>query len=127
MLSESRRPVCHSADLTPGSATLFHALVRGEERPCFALRLADPSSAVVAFVNICAHRAQPVVVDRAALDEAGRIECRAHGALYDPRSGECVGGPCEGARLVPITVREEAGTIWAIDDDLVDDSPYAHD
>lgn len=106
----------------PATAVFFEAVVRGDARPCFALRT---GAGVRAFLNVCAHRNQPVVVDGRPLDDAGLVECRAHGAKYDPASGLCVEGPCEGARLVPVPVTERDGAWWVEDDDVVDDSVYA--
>ena len=40
------------------------------------------------------------------------LVCAAHGALYEPDTGRCVAGPCLGARLVGLRVRErEDGAI----------------
>ncbi len=100
---------------------LFEALVAGEPRPCVALRT---NTGLSAFVNLCAHRRQPVVVDDRPFDDKGRLECRAHGAFYDPATGACVEGPCVGARLVGVPVREEGGLLLVEDDDVVDDSVY---
>jgi len=114
--------VCSLADFPAGGAVAFEAIVRGEPRPCVAVRQA--SGEVAAFVNICAHRNQPVVVDQVPFDEAGLLECRAHGAKYAPDTGLCVEGPCEGARLVPVQLVVRLGVVWAVDDDMVDDSIY---
>jgi nitrite reductase/ring-hydroxylating ferredoxin subunit len=118
-------PVCRSEDLLVGRAVQYRARVGGSDRPCFVLRLA--AGDLAAFVNVCAHRNQPVVTDASPTDAQGRVECRAHGALYDPVTGECVGGPCEGARLTRAEVIEHDGVIAAVDDDVVDDSVYLAD
>lgn len=41
------------------------------------------------------------------------IHCATHGALFTPESGDCIAGPCEGDRLVPVEVRVSNGTIEA--------------
>lgn len=121
-----RRKVCAAGALPPGGAVEFEAYVRGELRRCFAVR--DPASGgLFAYLNVCAHRNQPVVVDAAPFDGAGRVECRAHGAFYDPATGLCVKGPCEGASLVAVPLEQDGDEVWAIDDDAVDDSVYADD
>lgn len=112
--------------LPVGGALPFDAVVRGELRSCVAVR--RPQDAVpVAFVNVCAHRNQPVVVDAYPFDALGRIECRAHGAIYEATSGECVGGPCVGARLLLVPLVEKDGELHAVDDDVFDDSAYAEE
>ncbi|MSQ21025.1 MAG: Rieske (2Fe-2S) protein, partial [Betaproteobacteria bacterium] len=37
--------------------------------------------------------------------------CSTHGALYDPATGACRGGPCRGNGLIPVPVVERDGTI----------------
>ncbi len=39
--------------------------------------------------------------------------CAAHGALYEPATGACAGGPCEGrGRLVAVPVWEIDGMVY---------------
>ena len=110
--------------LEQGASLFFEAAVRGEWRDCVAVGTAAGPRA---FLNVCAHRNQPVVVDDRPFDEEGRLECRAHGAKYDALSGECVQGPCVGARLVPVRIEQASDGLWVEDDDVVDDSLYADD
>lgn len=116
------RRIAVLAELSPGEGRMFEAWVRGELRSCFLVRTPD---GVHAFLNVCAHRNQPVVVSEDACDREGLVECRAHGAKYVPQTGECVEGPCVGARLVPVALTVEDGVVYALDDDTVDDSIYA--
>lgn len=115
------RRVCEEQALRQGAAVVFEAWVRGEMRPCFVVATAHGPAA---YLNVCAHRNQPVVIDDEPV-ENGLVECRAHGAFYEPETGECVEGPCVGARLVPVPVRVRDGVVYALDDDAVDDSIYA--
>lgn len=116
------RRIGDGTDLRPEGALFFEAFVRGERRPCVAVR---GGAGLRAFLNVCAHRNQPVVVDARPFDADGAIECRAHGARYEPDGGLCVQGPCEGARLVSVPIQEREGGLWVADDDAVDDSAYA--
>jgi nitrite reductase/ring-hydroxylating ferredoxin subunit len=110
------------ATLAPGEGLFFEAFVRGELRPCFAVRA---PAGLRAFLNVCAHRNQPVATETLPFDGDGLLECRAHGAKYDPADGLCVAGPCVGARLVSVPLVVEDGQLFALDDDAVDDSMYA--
>jgi nitrite reductase/ring-hydroxylating ferredoxin subunit len=38
--------------------------------------------------------------------------CSTHGAIYQPDSGACAGGPCQGGRLRKIAVREVDNKIY---------------
>ncbi len=64
---------------------------------------------LVAFVNRCPH--QPLTLDYGDgdfLDEENRfLLCRNHGALFEPDTGQCVDGPCYGARLERLEVKND--------------------
>lgn len=94
-------------------------------REGFAFRLGGVARA---FVNVCAHRLQPVDAGDGALFTAdGRIECVAHGAVYDPSTGRCVSGPCPGASLEAIVLEERDGALVALapDEPPIDEDDYA--
>ena len=77
----------------------------------FALR--TRGGAVRAYLNVCPHRAQPVDLgDGRLFLPSGEIECAAHGARFDPDSGACAGGPCNGRGLTPLAVEERDGALW---------------
>ena len=74
---------------------------------------------VVAYLNRCAH--VPIELDwrEGEFFESGGqyLMCATHGAIYEPGSGKCMGGPCRGGRLHPIAVREGAGKIYWLPDE----------
>ncbi len=74
----------------------------------FVVRRGD---AAFGYVDRCPHMGLPLAqkLDDYVADD--RIVCSWHGALFDPESGACLGGPCPGTRLTPWPVRVEAGTI----------------
>ena len=49
---------------------------------------------------------------RTPLAAVGRIECHAHGARFDPATGNCTGGPCDGRALTPLPIEERDGAAW---------------
>ena len=82
-----------------------------ERREAFALRTADGVLRV--YLNVCPHRAQPVDLgDGRLYNRAGEIECAAHGARFDPATGACLGGPCDGTGLLSLQIEERDGTAW---------------
>lgn len=94
--------------LRPGQSIRF---ALDEQREGFALRTSDGS--VRAYLNVCPHRAQPVDLGDGKLWlPSGQIECSAHGARFDPGTGACAGGPCEGRALTPLTVEVREGAVW---------------
>ena len=62
------------------------------------------------YVDRCPHMGLPLAqtLDAYLTPDASLIACSWHGALFEPRTGLCVGGPCAGARLAswPVTVTD---------------------
>jgi nitrite reductase/ring-hydroxylating ferredoxin subunit len=111
--------LCDSQALTErGKAVLFDVRLWNEHVRAFALRF---EGRAVAYVNRCAH--VPAEMDWQPgefLDDSREwIICSIHGAVYDPRSGECVGGPCARSRLIEVPVVERDGKVyWYPSDDV---------
>jgi len=88
------------------------------QREGFAVRAPDGS--VRAYLNVCPHRLQPVDVGDGRLwTSAGRLECQAHGAQFDPASGACTGGPCYGQPLTRLAIEERDGAVWLVEGEKV--------
>ncbi len=56
---------------------------------------------VFGYVDRCPHAGLPLAqeLDRYLTPDGRYVVCSWHGALFDPSSGVCVGGPCVGQRL----------------------------
>ena len=105
-------PLCASSDLAErGQALVFDVLQYGQPVRAFALRF---EGQVVAYLNRCLH--VPVEMDWRPgefFDDSGLyLICATHGAVYRPETGECIAGPCRGARLEPVEVVEQDGCIY---------------
>lgn len=79
--------------------------------PAFAVRW---HGAVYAYLNQCPHAGGPLDFDGQVIERSGRyLMCARHGAIFEPDTGKCVGGPCRGARLTPLAVHERPdGSVW---------------
>ncbi|MGE5450980.1 MAG: Rieske (2Fe-2S) protein [Acidobacteriota bacterium] len=111
--------LCHSSDLEEGGiAVLFDVQEFGQTVQAFAVRY---DNVAVAYLNRCAH--VPTAMDWQEgqfFDQDKRfIICSIHGALYDPPNGECVGGPCPGARLHAIELDERGGEVYWLPTDRI--------
>jgi len=107
-----RRHLCPSEALAErGNAVLFEVLHLGEALRAFALRF---DGNVVAYLNRCAHVPAEMDWQEGVFLDADRewIMCSTHGAVYEPKSGRCAGGPCGRGRLTPLDVREEGGQVY---------------
>ncbi|HEY0101856.1 MAG TPA: Rieske (2Fe-2S) protein [Brevundimonas sp.] len=68
---------------------------------------------VSGYVDRCPHQGFPLAIelDRYLIPDGSLILCGWHGAVFEPGSGLCVGGPCAGARLTPWPVTVSDGVI----------------
>ena len=84
-------------------------------------------SELACFSNVCAHMGQPLnwAPDRFLSRDGSLILCPAHGAIYDPITGECQGGPCRGQTLTRWPVAVRAGVIMAEVPSAVESKPDA--
>jgi len=111
MAGVERLVVCASAALVDGGAGVrFELRRRGQTHPAFAVRY---DGRVHAYVNRCAHVGVELDWQPGQFFDSEGIVliCSTHGALYDPVSGECLGGPCRGGGLEPIAVAEVDGQV----------------
>ena len=104
--------LCASAALEEkGLAVVFDVLQYRQPVRAFALRF---DGRVVAYLNRCVH--VPAEMDwqpGAFLDsEREFIICSTHGAVYEPLTGRCAGGPCGRGRLTQIDVEEHDGKVY---------------
>ena len=111
-MAAQERLICASADLEEaGLGVRFEIQRGGRALPAFAIRWRGE---VRAFLNQCGH--VPVELDW----EAGEffdysrlyLICATHGALYDPATGACRGGRCEGRGLIAIPIVERDGGVY---------------
>lgn len=112
-MADGERVICASAELAErGVGVRFEVPGPHGPQPAFAIRF---EGEVRAFYNRCAH--VPVELDwndgRFFDAEQLFLICSIHGAIYDPRTGRCKGGPGRGG-LTPLVVEERNGTIYLI-------------
>lgn len=79
----------------------------------FALRLLnapDLASSIRVYADYCPHQglALPWRTDAYFSANGLHIACSAHGALFDPASGLCIAGPCEGEALIRYPIQIDA-------------------
>lgn len=101
-----------------GDATVFEVQQWGRKVGAFVMRF---EGQVVGYLNRCAHVPTELDWQEGKFLDADRelIICSVHGAVYEPLSGHCVGGPCAGARLTPLRVEErDAQVYWYPSSDI---------
>lgn len=111
MAEIGERLICPSAVLADsGDAVRFTVFHDGEHVPAFVVRFRHRTHA---YVNRCAHRGVSLDWDSGRVfDRSGRyLICALHGAYYEPATGACVGGPCNGG-LVKLEVVEKDNGVY---------------
>lgn len=97
-----------------GPAIRFEVDEDGLAAPAFAIRY---RGRVYAYVNRCAHISLELDFMPGHFFDNSRqyLICATHGALYEPDSGRCAAGPCNGEGLEPLGVVERDGRIELTD------------
>jgi nitrite reductase/ring-hydroxylating ferredoxin subunit len=110
-------PICDATELSEGGAGVrFDVAVNGALASAFVVRY---RGTVVGFLNRCAHVAMELdwLPGLFFDDEGAYLVCATHGAIYEPGTGTCAGGPCLGrGGLLRLQVIERDGRVWWIPD-----------
>jgi nitrite reductase/ring-hydroxylating ferredoxin subunit len=116
-MAGGKRLICAAAQLGDGGTGVRFSVRRhGREEPAFAIRFRGVAHA---YLNRCGHT--PIELDWQEGEffdlEKRWIICATHGAIYHPATGECVGGRCNGRGLVRLSIIEEEGNVYLVEQD----------
>lgn len=115
-----RQPLCRSSDLIDsGDGVRFEVNQGTQAAAAFVVRY---RGCVHAYLNRCAHiHAELDWMEGRFFDSEGtRLICALHGAVYEPDTGKCTGGPCLGDSLIALPVEERDGFVFLRDMDVKD-------
>jgi len=103
-------PLCRVEDISDPGAKGFRFR---KDQALFAGFLVRQGDRVAGYVDSCPHNGWPLAVldDRYLTRSGDRILCAAHGAVFRPDDGVCVGGPCAGESLTPWPVAVVEGEV----------------
>lgn len=78
--------------------------------------VANVAGEFVAYVNQCVHIPIPLDLDDNEFFTCdGRFfVCKTHGSVYEPRAGQCIGGPGQGKSLEKLPLAIEGGIIYLV-------------
>ncbi|CAM2193839.1 Rieske 2Fe-2S domain-containing protein [Paraburkholderia sp. A1RI_3L] len=115
--------VCAAGDLVEGGQGVrCRASYAGGEAVVFFVRY---NGRPYGYLNRCAHVPMELDwVEGQFFESSGLyLMCATHGAIYEPDTGRCVGGPCRGGRLRPVQADERdtpegRAVFWLPDNDL---------
>ena len=107
-MADGERLICLAGELEEGARGVRFPI--GDAVNGFTIRF---RGRVRAFVNRCPHMGTELDWQAGEFfEESGLyLVCSTHGALFEPLTGYCVAGPCRGASLEPLQVREHEGRV----------------
>jgi len=115
--------VCASDELVDGGdGVRRNAVGKSGEATVFFVRY---DGKPFGYLNQCAHVPMELDWSEGKFFESSGLYlmCATHGAIYEPDTGKCVGGPCRGARLRKVETEERdtpdgRAVFWLPDADL---------
>ncbi|MGH8781503.1 Rieske (2Fe-2S) protein [Paraburkholderia sp.] len=115
--------ICAADELVDGGTAVRRAATfAGSDAVVFFVRYGGDA---YGYLNRCAHMPMELDwVEGQFFESSGLyLMCATHGAIYEPDTGKCVGGPCRGGRLRALRVDERdtpEGRVvfWLPDGDL---------
>jgi len=109
-----RKKLIKLDDLSEGTTKRFSFKRDGIRVDAF---VANYRGEIVAYENICRH--QPLTLDYGDGEffssDGNLFVCQTHGAMYHPKTGLCIEGPCTGASLHPLNIEIIDGEIHLVD------------
>lgn len=109
---EEGAAICESSSLRNGGTGHRFSLALNEETvPAFVIRFEDR---VHGYINRCSHQAFELDWNPGEFFDRDRrfLMCSTHGALFNPESGQCVFGRCNGAGLKKLDIHELNGKVY---------------
>lgn len=104
--------ICAGTELVNGGKGHRFAIdMDGETTPAFVIRFKDR---VHGYVNRCSHQAFELDWNPGEFFDLDCrfLMCTTHGALFNPESGDCVYGRCNGYGLKKLDIHEVDGKVY---------------
>lgn len=113
-LRDQRFWIGHSEQLVDGAYLRIDATYAGDPISLLVFRY---KGQCLAYRNLCVHMPRELDCENDMIfDETGQLlRCSMHGIVYDPLTGESLSTLCNGQRLTPVRVMEDAEGIWIKD------------
>ena len=107
--------VCRTIEIDDGQAAGFVLMRAGEGGAAaqWPILITRRGNRFFGFENACPHQGSRLDVRPGEfMDEEGNfLTCGKHRAQFDPDTGQCFIGPCQGERLTPITLVIDEGDV----------------
>jgi len=114
----SGKKIADLSALAGGQAARFEYQREGISRKGF---VAHFNGRLVAYENRCRHL--PLALDDGEngffTGDGRHFVCQNHGALFEPSTGLCIRGPCEGLNLFPLKIEARDGAVWLVEEEAL--------
>jgi len=109
----TRLKITRAEDVPEGGTVKFHFTHKGKPAEGFLARF---QGKLVAYENRCQHLPLRLDFPDANLfnHDGTQFICQNHNAIYEPLTGLCVRGPCEGQSLRALEIEILAGEVWVL-------------
>lgn len=99
-----------AADVPPGHTVKFRVACAGRVVEGFVV---NHHGRYYAYVNRCPHVGTPLDLwpNDFLTEDGNALICSTHGAVFEPATGRCTAGPCQGDSLTPLSARHEGDTL----------------
>jgi len=97
---------CRVEELEPGRTLKFRLRCGARDVEGFVV---NHAGGYRAWVNRCPHVGTPLDLwpNEFYTEDGAALVCSTHGAIFEPLTGHCTGGPCAGDRLGALPLRRE--------------------
>jgi nitrite reductase/ring-hydroxylating ferredoxin subunit len=112
-MAVAKTKIAREDELREGQTLKFPFTRAGKPSEGFLARF---HGKLVAYENQCRHLPLRLDFDTGKFftGEGEHFICQTHNAIYDPLTGLCVRGPCEGQSLKPLKIEVTNGDVWLL-------------
>jgi nitrite reductase/ring-hydroxylating ferredoxin subunit len=120
-MARRERLICPSEALTDDGLGVRFELTPAPATPAARRPAFEPTGFAIrhfgivhGYVNRCPHQGTELDWQPGEFFEEARLYlvCSTHGALFEPSTGYCIAGPCRGASLERLRMREQDGQVF---------------
>lgn len=113
MATVRKQKIASLHELTEGKTIKFEFALKGKPTEGFVVCF---QGQLVAYENRCRHLPLSLDYDdgRFFSRDGKSFVCQTHNAIYEPLTGLCVRGPCEGASLKALKIEVVDGEVWLV-------------
>ena len=110
--TEKLLKIAATQDIREGQSVKFEIARKDRKTEAFVIK---KNGKYYSYLNLCRHWSVGLDFDDNDFfsEDKAWLVCKNHGAIYEPVTGICEGGPCGGAALYRVPLIEKEGILYA--------------